>query len=103
VKAQVLEQAIALDIAETDPGGLGAQRGQKRTATLRRQLIGTEALQRAGHLVGGQADLGIRQSAQDDDMLCGKLLRGRKSGCERHDKAAPDSNACQEVSPFFAP
>jgi hypothetical protein len=70
---------------------------------LRRQLIGIEALQRAGYLVGGQADLGIRQSAQDDDMLCGKLLRGRKSGCERHDKAAPDSNACQEVSPFFAP
>src|SRR5690242_305745 len=63
-------------------------------------LAGIKALQRAGHLVGGQADVGAGQGAQDDDMLGCELLRRRKPGCERHQKYAPDSNALHAISPF---
>ena len=52
MEAQILKQAVALHIAQADPGSLRAERRQNRAAMLGGEIVGGKALQRAGDFVG---------------------------------------------------
>jgi hypothetical protein len=69
MEAHILEQDIALGIAKRNTGGLHAQCVQHGGAMLGGELAGAEALQLAGDLVGGNANVGIGQGAIHHDMF----------------------------------
>ena len=103
MKAQVLEQTVALGIGERHAGGLIAQGVQHRGAMLGGKLIGVEALQFAGHLAGILADVGLGQGAIDDDTFGAFAGRHLLGGGRQGDQACGGQKAQMgfHTSPFW--
>ena len=103
VKAQILEHAVALDVAEADTPAAWLPSASSTVAPCWAVTWSADkALQRAGHLVGGKADVGIGQGAVDHDMLgavAGRHLLGQ-AGVAKQAAAASRTRRDFHAFPF---